>query len=193
MNKNIYPQITQISQIFFFLCVFARSLFLRRPEMTINKKVEIEEKLAQTRTDLLTFLQALDEPQWETAVQTEDAVWTIADLVRHLVNAESGMTTLMEKFKIGEDPVPPDFDRDRFNQSRVRKTQDLSPAQLMTQMSENRAKLLSFIDTLAPEDWQKKGRHASLRIMTNAEVCNLNADHDSWHLIEMKKVINEDE
>lgn len=154
-----------------------------------DKKVEIEEKLGQTRAALLSFLQGLSAAEWETAVQAEDANWTIADVVRHLVNAESGMTTLIEKFKVGEDPVPPDFDRERFNKSRVRKSQDVPPAQLLAQLETNRVKLMAVLADLQPEDWQKKGRHASLRILTIEEVCQVIADHEGSHLEDLKKAL----
>ena len=159
--------------------------------MEQGKKVEIEEKLVETRTALVSFLKGLSTEEWETAVQIEDANWTIADVVRHLVNAESGMTSLIEKFKVGEDPVPPDFDRERFNKSRVRKSQDVPPAQLLAQMEMNRAHLLTVLDNLQPEDWQKKGRHASLRILTIEEVCHVIADHEWAHYEDMKNALNQ--
>ena len=150
------------------------------------RKHEVLNKLDSSRKALWSYLQALDEAGWETAVQSEDAGWTVTDVVRHLVNAESGMTGNIEKIKIGEDPVPPDFDRERYNKSRVRKTQHLTSADLLTQMETNRIHLLSVIDTLEDEDWNKKGRHASLKIMTIEEFCHIIADHESWHLEEMK-------
>lgn len=155
--------------------------------MVDARKSEVIEKLNLTRGNLFAFLAGLDEAAWETAVQSEDAQWTIADLVRHLMNAESGMTGLIEQFKAGKDPVPPDFDRERYNQSRVKKTQALTPQELMAQMSANREHLLTVIESLEDGDWSKKGRHASLRIMTIEEVCHLIADHESVHLEEMKK------
>jgi len=158
--------------------------------MEKDKKVEIQMKLTETRAALFSFLQGLSDTEWETAVQTEDANWTIADVVRHLVNAESGMTSLIEKFKMGEDPVPPDFDRERFNKSRVRKTQDVPPAQLLAQLETNRAHLMTVLDDLQPEDWPKKGRHASLRILTIEEVCHVIADHEGSHLEGMKNAIS---
>jgi uncharacterized protein (TIGR03083 family) len=157
--------------------------------MSDNEKKEILEKLVQTRRALLAFLGGLDEAKWETAVQIEDASWTIADVVRHLVNAEQGMTGLIEQFKAGKDPVPPDFDRERYNKSRVRKTQDLTPSDLLNKMETNREHLLTVLETLQPEDWAKKGRHASLRIMTIEEVSHTIADHEAGHLTEMKQVL----
>ncbi len=156
----------------------------------MSNKDEIVAKLAETRAPLMTFLQNLDEAQWETAVQSEDAEWTISDIVRHLVSAESGMTGLIIQFQQGKDPVPPDFDRERFNKRAVEKTKSLTPPQLLEAMTTNRAKLLDVIDTLTEEDWQKNGRHASLNIYTIEEVCQIIAGHEELHFEDMQKAVH---
>lgn len=155
----------------------------------MSKKEEVVAKLAETRAPLWAFLQDLDETQWETAVQSEDEEWTVSDIVRHLTNAESGMTNLIKQFQQGKDPVPPDFDRERYNKRAVEKTKDLTPPQLLEAMKTNRAKLLDFIEALEEEDWQKNGRHASLNIYTIEEVCHIIADHEELHLQDMKKAL----
>lgn len=154
------------------------------------EKTAIVQKLNDTREPLFAFLQDLNEAQWETAVQSEDAEWTISDMVRHLMNAEKGMTTLIIQFQQGKDPVPPDFDRERYNKRLVEKTKELTPDELLATMHDNRTKLLSFIDTLETDDWQKKGRHASLNIYTIEEVCHIIADHEALHLSDMQKALS---
>ncbi len=155
-----------------------------------DKKETIVQRLSETREPLLAFLQGLDEAAWETAVQSEDAQWSISDIVRHLVNAEKGMTGLIVEFQKGNNPVPADFDLARFNQRGVEKAQILGPNALLATMKENRSNLLTFIATLNEEDWQKKGRHASLAIYTIEEVCQIIAGHEANHLADMQKAIN---
>ena len=147
-----------------------------------DKKHTIREKKVRVRQELMTFLQQLDENEWETAVYTEDAHWTISDIVRHLTNAESGMTGLITQFQQGNDPVPPDFDRERYNQRIVAKTKEKSPSELLAEMEKHHLAFLDVLDTITEEDWQKNGRHASLRIMTIEEICHLIPDHEYDHL-----------
>ena len=155
--------------------------------MNNGHKEAVIEHLNLTRAPLMAFLSALTPVQWETAVQSEDAEWTVADIVRHLANAEKGMTGLIKQFKVGKDPVPPDFDRERYNKRSVEKTKDESPEALLSSMKQNREHLLAVIDSLTADDWQKKGRHASLRMMTIEEVCRLIADHEVAHLQDMQE------
>lgn len=158
--------------------------------MADPKQVEIATKLNDERTSLVTFFQGLEESDWDTAVYHEDTTWTIADILRHLVDAEKGMTRLIMAWQQGDDPVRPDFDLERWNNRVIQKTAEKSPEELLTELRENRINLLSFIDTIQPEDWEKQGRHGSLRIMTIEEVCHLIANHELEHLKVMKEVID---
>lgn len=151
-----------------------------------NPKPEIIQKLNETRSALMAFLQGLNEAQWDTAVYSEGESWTAADIVRHLTNAESGMTGLIVQWQQGKNPVPPDFDLARYNKSVVNKTKDKTPTELLDLMVTNRSRLLQVIDGLEEEDWQKNGRHGSLKIMTIAEVCHLIADHEATHLKDLQ-------
>ncbi|HRQ39706.1 MAG TPA: DinB family protein [Chloroflexota bacterium] len=158
--------------------------------MTDAKKDEIVAELNETRTALLEYLRGLQAEEWDTAVQSEDARWTVADIARHIASAEKGMIGLIEQFQQGNDPVPPDFDLARYNQRNVQKSQELTPVDLLTALNDNHTRLLQVIDGLAPEDWQKKGRHGSMRILTIAEVCRVIAAHDLTHLADIQKALS---
>ncbi len=158
--------------------------------MENDKKAVILSKLNEERADLRTFLDGLTVDEWQTAVYDEDAKWTLADIVRHLVDAERGMIGMMQQWQQGKDPVRPDFDLARWNARVVQKAAEKSPAELLTEMAQNRANLLAFIETIQSEDWAKKGRHGSLRIMTIDEVCHLIADHELSHLEVMETAVS---
>ena len=156
-----------------------------------DKKVEIAEKLNDTRHDLMIFFDGLDEAGWETAVYDEETTWTITDILRHLVDSERGMTGMMAQWQQGKDPVPADFDLARWNNRAIQKTAEKSPQELLNSFRENRINLLSFIDTLHDEDWAKQGRHGSLRIMSIEEVCHLIANHEMDHLRVMQEAVGQ--
>lgn len=156
-----------------------------------DKKVEIATKLSESRGQLMRFFEGLDETKWETAVYDEGSTWTITDILRHLADSERGMTGMMMQWQQGKDPIPPDFDLARWNNRAIQKTAAKSPQDLLDNMRKNRIDLLSFIDTLQTEDWDKKGRHGSLRIMSIEEVCHLIANHETDHLRVMKEAVRE--
>jgi hypothetical protein len=146
------------------------------------KKVEITAKLNEERAALLAFFEQLADADWKTAVYHEESNWTITDILRHLVDAERGMTGMISQWQQGKNPVPPDFDLARWNNRVIQKAAEKNPAELLAEFNKNRSNLLNLIDTLQPEDWAKQGRHGSLRIMSIEEVCHLIADHEQDHL-----------
>jgi hypothetical protein len=157
--------------------------------MQSEKAAGIKEKLSDTREELMDLAGELTDDQWHSAVFGEDSEWRVIDIIRHVADSERGMTNLMKQIKEGGDGVPPDFDIDRWNRRAVSKLQDKSPQDLLEWMNENRMELFSFIDTLNEDDWDKKGRHASLRIMSIEEICHLIADHEHMHLLGVRQAL----
>lgn len=160
--------------------------------MSEAKKVEIFQKLAGSRQALLTLFDELEQSQWESVVYSEDAEWTVKDLFGHLVDAEKGMTRLIEVIKEGGGGAPADFDLARWNARAVRKSSEKSATELRDAMTGNRAHLLQVLDTMTGSDWEKKGRHSSLRIMTVEEILHLIADHECRHMEDINRALEPD-
>ena len=159
--------------------------------MSELKKAEIREKKIRVRQALLSLLRGLSDEEWQTAVYIDDSFWSISDILRHLVNAERGMTELINHFIQGNDPVPADFDRERYNNRIIEKTKEKSPTELLAELEKNEATFLETLAAITENDWTKKGRHASLRIMTIEEVCHLIPDHEQAHLLDIQKALGE--
>ncbi|HMT22069.1 MAG TPA: DinB family protein, partial [Promineifilum sp.] len=84
---------------------------------------------------------------------------------------------------------PADFDLHRWNQRVVAKSAEKGPDELLAGMAQSRAALLEFIDGLDETDWDKRGRHASLKIMSIEEICHLIADHEADHLRAIREAL----
>ncbi|MCB8945155.1 MAG: maleylpyruvate isomerase N-terminal domain-containing protein [Ardenticatenaceae bacterium] len=157
--------------------------------MSDAKKEAIREKKIRVRQELLAVLAGLGEAEWETAVYAENNEWTISDIVRHLVNAEKGMTGLITEFQQGNNPVPPDFDIERFNKRVVEKAKEKSQAELLAEFAANHETFLAVLAGLGDDDWEKNGRHASLQILTIEQICHLIPDHEQTHLAHIQQAI----
>jgi hypothetical protein len=158
--------------------------------MTEARKEAIKRKLTETREEWLQTLSELMAEQWEARAYSEGSEWRVVDILRHVADSERGMTGLMVQIKGGGEGVPPDFDLTRWNQRVVSKLSDKGPEELLAGMTENRAALFDFIDTLEEADWDKRGRHASLQIMSIEEVCHLIADHEALHLAGIREALS---
>jgi len=155
----------------------------------MEQKAKLQTKLAENRTALFTLLNGLTDEQWQTAVYSEETIWTVSDMVRHLEGAERSMISLMANIQQGGTGASEDFDLARFNASRIRKAKEKQIPELMAAMEKNREDLLAFMASLTEEDWQKKGRHGSLRIMTIEEICHIIADHEATHAHDIAQAI----
>ncbi|MCA9925462.1 MAG: DinB family protein [Anaerolineales bacterium] len=158
--------------------------------MTDEAKQALLDKLTKTRSTLTAYADSLAPAQWETAVYSDESQseWTVLDLLRHVVDSEQSMTALMKQIHSGGSGVPEDFNLARWNARRIEKTEHKTYADLRADLDKNRQALLAFIDSLENDDWEKKGRHGSMRILSIAEICNLIANHEQSHIHEMKKV-----
>ena len=157
--------------------------------MADAKKEAIKDKLTAARQALTSALTGLTDEQWAARAYSEGSEWAVVDILRHVADSERGMTGLMMQIKGGGEGVPEDFDLARWNQRVVNKLADKEPQELLDSMAQNRAALFAFIDGLDDADWEKKGRHASLQIMTIEEVCHLIADHEALHLAGIREAL----
>lgn len=157
--------------------------------MAEDRKESIKRKLTENREEWLGVVDGFTTQQWEAPAYAEGSEWRVVDILRHVADSERGMTGLMMQIKAGGEGVSPDFDLARWNKRVVEKLSDKGPAELLEGMSQNRKELFAFIDTLDETDWDKKGRHASLRVMSIEEVCHLIADHEAQHLMVIKEAL----
>lgn len=157
-----------------------------------RERKTIMEKLAATRADLVRVARDLDGESWTHPVYShgEEKEWSAMDLLRHLVWAEGGMLRLMRQIRAGEEGVPADFDLDRYNAAGIGKLKEELPADLLLRLEQNRNDLLAFVSTLEEGDWEKRGRHGSLRIMTIQEILEMVADHEAQHLADLREALS---
>lgn len=157
-----------------------------------TERKEIMEKLAATRAELIEVCRELDWDTWTQPVYAhgDEDEWTAMDLLRHLVWAEGGMLRLMKQIRAGEEGVPEDFDLDRYNASGIRKLKDELPSGLLLRLEQNRQAVAAFVDSLEEGDWEKQGRHGSLRIMTIQEILEQIARHEEEHLRDLRQVLS---
>lgn len=157
--------------------------------MSEEKKSAIKAKLSAIREETVDFVSGLNDEDWQRLAYGEGSEWTLADMFRHIVDSERGMIGTMNSIRKGGEGVPADFDLARWNQRVVNKLADKTPLQLFEEMGENRIQLFGFIDELNDDDWEKRGRHASLRIMSIEEICHLIGDHERMHVGVMRQAV----
>lgn len=150
----------------------------------------IRESLISAREDLLDLIHDTDPSQWDVTVYAEGEKWRASDLLRHIVSSEKGMTATIKNIQVGGEGVPEDFDLNRWNSRSVAKMRDELPSAMEEELHRNRKNLFELMDSLTTVDLSKKGRHASLRIMTIGEILQMIASHERLHTRDLRSAIS---
>lgn len=150
------------------------------------KKNTILENLSNIRNDLLQTIKNLPEDKQDLKVSSHDNSWTILDTIKHIYDSEDSMTKLMKVIQEGGEGVPENFDLNRWNRRIVEKMSEKSLDVLLDDLRESRERLKTFLEQLKEEDFNKKGRHGSKRILTIDQILDLIGSHEKSHLDKIK-------
>jgi hypothetical protein len=138
----------------------------------------------------MAILQSVMPEQWERPVPSEsDAPWKARDVLAHLAVSESGQLNQINKCIAGEPPVPDDFDLTRFNRRSVQKQVEKSPADLLQEIEAAHRKVLSRLEEVGEEDFDKKGRHARGDVLTVEQFFFRVTEHRRQHAEELQKAV----
>jgi len=148
------------------------------------RKLRDEGEAAQAR------LAALPLEAWETPVYAEGQVWRVRDVLAHLVSAERGHQNLIANVAGGGPGSPPDFDLNRYNNSRVAKLAGRSVPDLLADLQAVRADTISLVAGLSDEDLMRRGNHPALGNDTAlADFIRIVFMHVRMHLRDITRVL----
>ncbi len=149
-----------------------------------GRKAELRERLDSDRRYFLAAVAALTEEDLARSVG-HASDWTARDLVGHIAYAEGGMIPLVQVAQ-GDGAgtarrPPPDFDIDRWNDSRIRRARAQSVAELLERLATSREQLLGVLDTLGDADLDRPVYHPTQRDTTVEGVFRIIAGHERLH------------
>ncbi len=154
-----------------------------------SRTKELKTALAESRQHLNHVLDLVGD-RWDTQVYTEGAAWTVRQLAVHLMISDKGQTSTVMGIARGENPVPADFDLERYNRRSVEKRADTSIGDVRASLATSFAEREAWLDTLDDAALDKSGRHGSGRILTIAQILQVMADHERDHANDIAKVLN---
>ena len=155
------------------------------PEIT-----ELAEKLKSEGEKFAAIFAALTDEQWEIEIYTEGAVWTIRNVLAHLVTAERAfLTQLFPNVRAGGGGASEDFSIDRYNARQQEKSRELAPRELLEQYKTVRAGMIDWVSALDESDLEKTGRHPFLGPTTLREMIKTVYVHNQLHYRDIKKAL----
>ena len=155
----------------------------------MSETAELAQKLKSEGEKFAAFFGGLTEDQWKKEVYTEGSVWTIRNILAHLMTSERAFIKLFENIRQGGPGAAEDFVIDRYNASQQEKTKDLNPQELLEQYKEMRAQMIEWVSGISDSDLDKIGRHPGLGVTTLREMVKMVYIHNQTHYRDLRRVL----
>jgi uncharacterized damage-inducible protein DinB len=154
-----------------------------------DRKAELKAKLNDSRQILDTVFDQVGD-RWDAQVYSDGLGWTVKQIAAHLVDAERGHLSQASNIAEGKDIIPEDFDIQRYNASRTQKNIDKTPEESRAALKEVRQEILAWLDNIEDEKLDRKGRHATLQIMTVHDILRLVSLHERGHAADIARTLD---
>lgn len=155
----------------------------------MSEASELAEKLKIEGEKLSGFFASLPDEQWKVEVYTEGALWTIRNILAHLVTAERAFVKLFEQVRQTGEGVREDFSIDRYNARQQEKTKDLTPGELLDRFRSVREEMVDWLSGISDSDLEKTGRHPFLGVTTLREMVRMVYLHNQMHYRDLRRVL----
>jgi DinB superfamily len=142
-----------------------------------------------TRTPAVLNALLVDLPETWTRENEGGNTWSAFDVVGHLIHADrtNWMPRARTILQSGEARAFEPFDR----LGHVQASQGKSMAQLLDEFARSRSESLTQLRALnlRPEDFERRGRHPALGVVTLSQLLAAWAGHDLTHLHQISRVM----
>jgi hypothetical protein len=138
-------------------------------------------ELERNRQVFRAFLAELDETAWNTPVGTEN--YSPRQTVAHLAGACKSMTRMGQNWiAVKDTQLRTDFDLNFFNARQQEKRAQMSNAALVEEWINAQKDLIALMETVRPEDLDKRGDHPLERNTTVRRLFEIATTHEADHI-----------
>ncbi len=150
------------------------------------------ERLSSEGEKIASTLSSLSPEQWEQALYTDGACWTVRQVLAHFVASERGFYSLISDILAGGSGAPEDFRLNEYNERKVDELAGASPAELLSLYTAQRQKTCELVSGMCPEDLLRTGRHPFLGVAPVEDMLKLIYRHNQIHLRDIRRLLKED-
>ena len=116
--------------------------------------------------------------------------WDLRTLVVHVADADRGHNAQAMNITQGRDIIPEDFDIQRYNRRTTEKNTGKTLQEARDELKRYRQELLDWLQTIDEALLDKRGRHATLAIMSAEEVIRFGMKHERGHADDIVRMLN---
>ena len=152
-----------------------------------DRKVLIQERLQSGQEAFLAAVAALGDEELTHQVWVDSGHWTARDLIAHVSLAEDSMRGLITATLNGTPPQPnPEFDIDRFNEGRLRRTEGIALPDLLAHLAQSREETLQLLDRVTDGDLDLPSYHPVVRETTVEGIFRVIGFHQRSHAKDLR-------
>ena len=162
--------------------------------MTDARKTDIHDHTKTNHQRLLDVVARLKPSDFDLPVYGghDENDRHVRNVIAHLEAAAAGMLQNARAIAAGEDPVPPDFDLHRWNQSKVRKAAEVPVKALFDNIKRSHQKGLQFLEEIPAAHLRRRDRHALGDVLTVEGFMRRYAEHETHHASEIHAALQRD-
>ena len=146
-------------------------------------------RLQHVRDNLNTILDRVPNGLWEQRIYADGAQWTLRELLIHLMISDHGQNNVLMGIAEGKNIIPDDYDLNRYNSGSVNKRKEVSVEYARQALTESRQRLIDWLSGLDDTVLDKEGRHASMQILSIAQILEVMAQHEEGHTRDIEAMI----
>ena len=151
----------------------------------------LADKLKHEGEMIVEYFEGLSDEQWLLEIYTEDTVWTIRNILAHLMTSERAFVKLFESIRQGGIGVTDEFVIDRYNARQQEKTKEFGTQELLQRFKSIREEMIVWVSEIDDSDLEKTGRHPFLGQTTLREMIKMVYLHNQIHYRDIKKALNQ--
>ncbi len=148
-------------------------------ESALQRKRQLRQRLIDAQAALDRVLDRVGPEGWTRPSPNEG--WAVRDLLAHLSSAERGFLSVIRRLAAGEGGVPDDFDRDRWNESQLRRSAETSVQEMRERLSKAHLEMLDLLDHVEEPALDYRGLLSSGERGTVEDAFRLVAHHKRAH------------
>jgi uncharacterized damage-inducible protein DinB len=146
-------------------------------------------RMAEAREYLFAQLDQVKDHS-EEQLYSDGASWTIRQLVIHLMISDKGIVNVMQGIVQGGNPIPEDYDLDRYNKRSVEKKAEVSIDEAMEALKTQREEFVVWLRSMDDSILELEGRHPDMQTRKLSQFLNIIAGHEKQHADDIAKHLN---
>lgn len=147
----------------------------------------LQRKLARNRNLVERSFAGIDDGGWNRTVYETPRMWTVRDVLAHLVSAEQALCGLAESIAAGGRGAPDDFDYNEFNRTEQETYRSYAPQELLGMFRTARDRTVEWTGGLQAGQLERTGNHPAWGDLSVEGVLTAIHGHTLMHLKELKQ------